>query len=130
MEFTDILSMVGMYVLMQILVCGAHMFAYFMDSVLYETNKYNENRNIRKIGTKWLFWRCKKDDKKEIFTIAFVHEIISAVLFLAVTIMFILTLILNEQMIMFISFVPIIIYFLYSSIRKDILFKKTKTEHR
>jgi len=130
MELIDILSIVGMYILIQIFVCGAHMFATFMDNVLYEAKKYNENRNTKKIGMKWLFWRCKKDDKKEIFTIAFVHEIISAVLFLVVTIMFILTLILNEQLIMFISFVPIIIYFLYSSIRKDILFKKTKTKHK
>lgn len=126
MELMDILSIVGMYILIQIFVCGSHMFAYFMDNVLYEANKYNENRNTKKIGLKWLFWRCKKDDKKEIFTIAFVHEIISAVLFLVVTIMFILTLILNEQTIMYICFVPIIIYFLYSSIRKDILSKNNK----
>ena len=73
---------------------------------------------------KWLFWRCNKDDEKEIYTIAFVHEIISTVLFLVITIMFILTFLLNEQMIMFISFVPIIIYFLYSFIRTSIIRSK------
>lgn len=118
MEWIEVLSMIGMYFLMQIFVCGAHMFAFFMDNELYKTNKYNENRNTIKIGMKWLFWRCDKDDKKEIFTIVFIHEVISAILFFVVTVMLILTIALNEQMIMYISLVPIIIYLLYISIRQ------------
>lgn len=129
MELSEILSMFGMYILMLVFVCGTHMFATVMDSVLYETNKYNENRNTVEIGMIWLFWRCKKDHPKEIFTIAFVHEIINLVLLLIATIMFILTIMINEQIIMYISFLPIITYFIYSSIRKDILVKKIKTKH-
>lgn len=124
MDWKDILSVVGMYVLIQIFVCGAHMFAAFMDSVLYEANKYNENRKTTKIGMRWLFWRCKKDDKKEIFYIAFIHETISAFLFLVVTILFILTLALNKEIILYISFVPIIIYFVYVAVRQRYIVNK------
>ena len=41
MDLIDILSMVGMYILIQIFVCGAHIFATFMDNILYEANNYN-----------------------------------------------------------------------------------------
>lgn len=125
MEWQDILSTVGMYVLLQIFVCGAHVFATLMDNVLYEANKYNVNRRTKKIGIKYLFWRCKKDDPKEIFTIAFIHEIISIFLFVVVTIIFILTLILKAKIIMYISFIPVIIYFIYCSIRQRYIVKKT-----
>ena len=100
-----------------------------MDSVLYEANKYNENRKTVRIGMKWLLWRCKKDDKQEIFTLTLVHEIFSIVLFLLVTFMFILTIILNEQLILFVTIVPTFIYVVYISVKKDILLKKTSNKH-
>lgn len=128
MELLDIIRMFGMYIIILLFVFSAHMFAFFMDSVLYEANKYNENRKTLKIGMNWFLWRCKKDDKQEIFTMTLVHEIISIVLFVLVTFMFILTIILNEQIIMFITFVPIVIYLVYTSVRKDILVKKTKNK--
>lgn len=118
MKWQDVLSMAGMYVLLLILVCAAHLFAAFMDRVLYDANKYNDNRKTKRIGMNRLFWRCKKDDNKEIFTIAFIHEVISLFLFFAVTIMFIMTLIRKEEIIMFIGFVPVFIYFLYSALRQ------------
>jgi len=118
-----------MYILILLLIFTAHIFSYSMDSVLYEANKYNENRKTVRIGMKWLLWRCKKDDKQEIFTLTLVHEIFSIVLFLLVTFMFILTIILNEQLILFVTIVPTFIYVVYISVKKDILLKKTSNKH-
>lgn len=129
MELSDIISMVGTYILILLLIFTAHIFSYFMDSVLYEANKYNENRKTLKIGMDWLLWRCKKNDKQEIFTLTLVHEIISIVLFLLVTFMFILTIILKEQIIIFVTIVPTFIYVVYISVKKDILLKKTSNKH-
>ncbi len=130
MGWQDIVSVVGMYILLQIFVCGAHMCAAFMDSALYAVNKYNENRKTKKIGMKWLFWRCRKDENKEIFTIVFIHEIISACLFLVVTIMLVFTLMLTKEIIMHISFIPIVVYFLYCSIRQSHITRKNRNQHK
>ncbi len=118
MFWQENLSIIGVYILLQVFIFGSHFFAVLMDYELYELNKFNENRKTIRIGIKWFFWRCKKHDKKEIFTIAFIHEVISLFLFIATTKLFIITLVLNERIIMYICFLPILMYLIYCSYRQ------------
>ncbi|MGN0819005.1 MAG: hypothetical protein ACI4M6_01220 [Christensenellaceae bacterium] len=126
MFWQDKLSIIGVYILLQVFIFASHLFAVLMDHDLYELNKFNENRKTIRIGIKWIFWRCKKHDKKEIFTIAFIHEVISLFLFIATTILFIVTLVLNEQIIMYICFLPILMYLIYCSNRQRIIKLKAR----
>lgn len=118
MFWQENLSIIGVYILLQVFIFGSHFFAVLMDYELYELNKFNENRKTIRIGIKWFFWRCKKHDKKEIFTIAFIHEVISLFLFIATTILFIITLVSNERIIMYICILPILMYLIYCSYRQ------------
>lgn len=126
MELKDIVSMIGLLALMQIIIGFAYFFAFSMDNKLYEANKYNENRNTQTIGMQWLFRRVKKNNEKEIFTIALVHEAISICLSIIAITMFILTLILNNQMIMFVGVVPILIYLVYCSAMERHIARKNR----
>jgi len=71
----------------------SHGFAWGIDKTLYDNVfKYHKNRRTIRIGLRWLFWRYKKGDKREIFLIPFIHEIVGISLFIAVTVIFIMSL--------------------------------------
>ena len=118
MELENVLSIIGLYILMLIIVCAAHVFITLTDNTLYEMNKYNENRKIMKFGLKWLFWRFKKEEPKEIFITTFIHQIISLIIFFIITFLLVITLIQKINLIMYFCFIPVFMYFLYCSIRQ------------
>ena len=82
MDWQDIVSIVGIFFLQFIFVAFSHLFAFFMDAELYKSSKYNENRKTMRIGCRWIFWRCKKENTNEIFLVAFVHQIINIAMLL------------------------------------------------
>jgi len=124
MQGQDIVSIVATYVLTLLFLLGTHAFVACMDGELYKHNKFNEDRKTIKVGLKWLFWRFKKNDRREIFIIAFIHELINVILFVVVTTMLIVTFLLKEELIMFISFMPVLVYFLYCLIRQRLIVRK------
>ena len=112
MSGQDIGSMIGLYAFMVIFLFLAHLFSACMSG----GGKYNENRKTIKVGLKWLFWRFTKEDnlrKNEMFLIAFVHELISVILLIIATAMFIFSILLNEQLIMIIGAWPAFVYSIY-----------------
>ena len=121
----DIVSLIGAYIWTMIFLVAAHASASSIDGWLYTTNMYNSDRKTIKVGLRWLFWRCKKDDKNEIFVMAFVHELISVTLFVVVTILFVVVLLFKQgPIVLLVSSLPIIIYLLYCRIIEDRIAKK------
>lgn len=127
MNWQDIVSMAGIFFLQFIFLASSHLFAYFMDADLYKSNKYNENRKIIRIGYRWVFWRCKKDNSNEIFLVAFIHQIINVVILFGSIIELIITILLNIEFVyIFIGFVPVFIYCVYCAIFSAAIEKKKK----
>ena len=125
MNWQDILSIVGIFLFQFIFVVVSYLYAVCMDVELYDSNKYNEARQTIRIGLRWIFWRCKKDNNSEIFIIAFIHETISLAILLGVIVELILSILLNIKMIyMVICSILIFIYCLYCVIIYRIIKKR------
>ena len=80
------------------LIAGANGSAESIDQTLYKSNKHN--RATVHVGFNSIFWRSKKDNKKAIFRIAFIHEIIGVSLAILATTILIVTLITKEALMM------------------------------
>lgn len=125
MTWQEIISVIGVFFVQLIFICCAHLLAFFMDSSLYKSNKYNEKRRIVKVGCRWIFWRCKKDCSEEIFTIAYVHEIINICLLLGISAELTVSFILNLDIVyMFICTIIIFLYMCHCAIMEGIISKK------
>ena len=128
MEFS-ISSTIGAYIVSLMMIAGANSFASTIDGTLYESNKHN--RATVHVGFNSIFWRCKKDNRKEIYLIVFIHEIIGICLAVLATIMFIVTLITKEGLIMYISAVFAVfnfIYLAYCRFLEEIIERKHKVK--
>ena len=119
-------SAIGMYVVTVVFVIFTHLCASAMDEVLYKHNKYNGSRKTMRIGLRWLFWRGKKEDEKEIFKIAFVHEVINVILFIAMIVIFVMSLITKDDWILLVGFCLIIVYVAYCIIMEKRIRRKYK----
>ena len=121
-------SVIGMYAMAIILTFGAHFCASAMDEQLYKTSQYNLDRKTMKVGLGWLFWRGKKDDKKEIFIMAFIHEIISVILFVTLTSIFVVSLLQKNEVFMITGLILSLIYFFYCIIMEQYISRKIKKD--
>ena len=131
MDWQDIVSMVGIFFLQFIFVAFSHSFAFIMDTELYESNKYNENRKTIRIGCRWIFWRCKKENINEIFLVAFVHQIINIAMLFGLVIELIISILLNIEIVyLIICCVPFFIYCIYCAIFLGAIKKKEKRKYR
>ena len=128
MEFS-ISSTIGVYITSLMMIAFANGFASDLDEILYKSNKYNENRATVHVGLNSIFWRWRKDNKKEIFRIAFIHELIGVSLAVLVTTMFIVTLITKEELIMLFSFLFAVIYMIYCRFLDEIVERKNKVKY-
>lgn len=107
-----IIGIIGMFIASLLFGLSTHALLCSTDVELYKNNKYNENRKTVKIGVKWIFWRSRKDNEKEIFYLVFVHELIN-LLFIMVSTVSMVILICNQDIIILIALILSFVYFCY-----------------
>ena len=132
MEFS-ISSTIAAYVISLMFIALANVCASVFDDILYESNKHNENRATVHVGFNCIFWRCKKDNKKEIFRIAFIREIIGIILVVLATTIFIVTLITKDVLMEYIGAAFIffnLIYLLYCRIIEESIKRKINRKYK
>lgn len=108
-----IISILGMYVASLLFSLGSHALLCSIDVELYKNNKYNEHKKIVKIGFKWLFWRSRKDNEKEIFYLVFIHEVINLLLAVASIVCMIISILDHKNSIILIALILDFAYFCY-----------------
>lgn len=109
----DYISIISMYIAGLLFCLSAHALLCTIDVELYKNNKYNENRKIVKMGAKWLFWRSRKDNEKEIFYLVFVHELINLLFIMVSTVSMVISIIYNQDIIILIALILNFVYFCY-----------------
>ena len=105
----------------------AYICAYDMDNQLCINHEYAENKKrIRLKCFKWLFARPYSRERREMFKVAFVHELITIVVFAIVTALFTFLLFTSENILCFICPVVCFIYGAYICTILDRIRKKVK----
>jgi uncharacterized membrane protein len=118
---------IGAYVGSLLFLAGAYLFAYTMDGILHDYNKYNESRRTIKLKLfNWLFGRSKKNIIGEIFIVTFVHELLTIILFLVTTMLFVISILLENALIMHACMAVAFLYMCYVLIRVSRIQKKYK----
>lgn len=108
-----IIGIIGMFIASLLFGLSTHALLCSTDVELYKNNKYNENRKTVEIGVKWIFWRSRKDNEKEIFYLVFVHELINLLFIMVSTVSMVISIICNQDIIILIALILSFVYFCY-----------------
>ena len=122
----EIGSIIGVYFAGLLFVFGSNLMLCSLDAELYKRSKYDESVKVVSIGAEWLFWRVKKDVDNKIYLTVFIHELIGILLFIALTISFIISIIKSYEFIVLIFFLLTFIYFCYVIVLNYIVKKRKR----